>query len=107
VNRFDKHFKFQSTHGTNFQAILEFFNKVASDNGIRTQCGKVHPSPGAAQRSVWALPLTSSCIENDHHAEDAKTPSDDKDSNRLSIIDSTEMLIQCSMDDIFEVIKSG
>jgi palmitoyltransferase ZDHHC13/17 len=92
------------------EVFSEHFNKVASDNGIRTQCSKVHPSPGVA-RSVWALPLTSSCNmaseENDHHAEDAKTPADDKDSNRLSIIDSTEMLIQTSMDDIFEVIKSG
>lgn len=35
----------------------DFFN-VASADGIRTQNSKVHPSPGACTRSVWALPLT-------------------------------------------------
>ena len=69
---------------------------------IRTQ---VHPSPGSARvLPSWALPSTASCNmvteENDH-------PAQEKDSNLLS---STELLIQNSMDDIFDifdVIKQG
>lgn len=54
---------------------------MASDNGLKTQSSKVHPSPGAA-RSVWALPLTASCNmvgeEHDHHhTEEEQSPTDD------------------------------
>lgn len=47
--------------------------------------------------------------ENDEHphTEEEKTPIQEKDSNLLSRSDSTEILIQSSMDDIFDVIKAG
>lgn len=84
---------------------------MAVENGIKTQCSKVHPSPGAA-RSVWALPLTASCNmvaeENEHNHTDREeqSPTEEKDSNILCC-DSTEMLIQSVTDDIFDVIKNG
>ncbi|EAA14821.2 AGAP008928-PA, partial [Anopheles gambiae str. PEST] len=74
---------------------------------------RVHPSPGSARTLVWALPLTASCnmvteeSDHPHHPEEAKTPTQEKDSNLLARTDSSEVLIQSSMDDIFDVIKSG
>lgn len=45
--------------------------------------------------------------DHPHHPEEAKTPTQEKDSNLLARTDSSEVLIQSSMDDIFDVIKSG
>lgn len=79
---------------------------MASENGIRTQNSKVFPSPGAARRSVWALPLTASCNmvteEHDHnHTEEESSPIEEKDSNLLC----SELVVH--IDDIFDVIKNG
>lgn len=81
------------------------FTNVATDNSIKTQSGKVYPSPGAA-RSVWALPLTASCNmvtdDNDHnHTEEETTPLEDKDTNLLN----ADLVVH--IDDIFDVIKNG
>uniref|UniRef100_A0A182M5R1 Palmitoyltransferase n=1 Tax=Anopheles culicifacies TaxID=139723 RepID=A0A182M5R1_9DIPT len=45
--------------------------------------------------------------DHPHHPEEEKTPTQEKDSNLLARTDSSEILIQSSMDDIFDVIKSG
>lgn len=78
---------------------------MASENGLRTQSSKVHPSPGVA-RSVWALPLTASCNmvtdDNEHnHTEEESTPIEEKDTNLLC----SELVVH--IDDIFDVIKNG
>lgn len=79
---------------------------VASENGIRTQNSKVHPSPNAISR-VWAIsPLTASCNmtteDSDHnHTEEDSTPIEEKDSNLLC----SELVVH--IDDIFDVIKNG
>lgn len=96
---------------------------ASSDNGLKTQSSKVHPSPGAA-RSVWALPLTASCnmvgVEHDHHQEEEEPEEDGKDmlltmmaSNSssghshqlLRAADGTEL--ELSVEDVFDVIKNG
>lgn len=101
---------------------------ASSDNGLKTQSSKVHPSPGAA-RSVWALPLTASCNmvgeEHDHHhTEEEQSPTDDdtgtgkdmlmnnggggqqqQQHQLLRAADGTELLISC--EDVFDVIKNG
>lgn len=108
---------------------------MASDNGLKTQSSKVHPSPGAA-RSVWALPLTASCNmvgeDHDHHhtEEEEQSPSDSDTKDLLGgsggggntgggtggsgsngggqllrAADGTELLISC--EDVFDVIKNG
>lgn len=80
---------------------------MASENGIRTQNSKVHPSPGVARSIVWAIsPLTASCNmvteDNEHnHTEEESTPIEEKDSNLLC----SELVVH--IDDIFDVIKNG
>lgn len=80
---------------------------VASENVIRTQNSKVHPSPGVARSIVWAIsPLTASCNmvteDNDNHTEEATTPSSNNtDSNLLC----SELVVH--IDDIFDVIKTN
>lgn len=96
--------------GAVFETIEELIiYNVASENGIRTQSSKVHPSPGAA-RSVWALPLTASCNmvseENEHnHTEEEQSPTEEKDSNLLCCSDGSDILV--SVEDIFDAIKNG
>lgn len=77
---------------------------VASENVIRTQNSKVHPSPGVARNIVWAIsPLTASCnmvTEDNATTEEETSPIEEKDSNLLCSVSSV-------IDDIFDVIKTG
>lgn len=87
---------------------FENFYIVASENGLKTQSSKVHPSPGAARRSVWALPLTASCnmvAEESNHTEEETSPTEEKDCNMLCCSDGTEMMI--SVEEIFDIVKNG
>lgn len=84
---------------------------MASENSIRTQNSKVHPSPGAA-RSVWALPLTASC---NMVGEEDNAPHTDQEVDRSPIEEQhdSNLLIEgvdgakANLDDIFDVIKNG
>lgn len=70
---------------------------------------RVHPSPGNATRLLWEVTASCNMVAEDndhtHTDQEQQTPIED---NLLTRSDSTEMLIQSTtMDDIFDVIKSG
>lgn len=85
---------------------------VASENTVRTQNSKVHPSPGTA-RSVWALPLTASCnmvaeedsaAHTDQEAEHSPLCEEQRDVHQVLQAADGEII---NLDDIFDIIKAG